>query len=68
MNGTKSQLSSTTIIFSIISILAGVAGAFGYAVTPDDQVQAAQLYQAAFAVVTGVATWYGRVKASKVIK
>lgn len=52
----------------LIAIAAGVAGAFGYTITPDDQTWIVEAVVSIATVAGGVLGVYGRIKASKTIK
>jgi hypothetical protein len=63
----KSLLASKTIWGGIIAVGAGLAGIFGYSVSPADQVQAIDALAGIASAVGGVIAIFGRVKATKKI-
>lgn len=67
MDESKSWYASKAIWGGVVAILSGVAGVFGYAVSPDDQTQLASILAAVGATVGGAAAIFGRIKASKSI-
>lgn len=74
MDQTKSWYASTTIWGGVVAAVAGMAGIFGYSITPADQAALSDSIGQVVALVTSVsalgggllAIW-GRVRASKVI-
>lgn len=51
----------------LVAALAGLAGLFGYAVSPDDQVALADAIPSAISAVGGLIAVLGRIKANKKI-
>jgi VIT1/CCC1 family predicted Fe2+/Mn2+ transporter len=59
---------SKTVLSGIVAVLAGLAGAFGYAIAPEDQEAIIEVITIAGATVGGVGAIYGRIVATKVVK
>jgi uncharacterized membrane protein HdeD (DUF308 family) len=68
MDDYKSLLASKTVWGGILALLAGVAGIFGYTVSPVDQAQAIDSVSGIVAAFGGILAIYGRIKATKIIK
>lgn len=67
MDDYKSLFTSKTVWGGIIAVAAGLAGVFGYSVSPADQVQAIDALSGVAAAVGGIVAIFGRVKATKKI-
>ncbi len=74
MDQTKSWYASTTIWGGAVAAVAGVAGIFGYSITPADQAalsdsigQVVTLVTSVSALGGGLLAIWGRVRASKVV-
>lgn len=67
MDESKSWYASKAVWGGVVALLSGLAGVFGYAVSPDDQTQLASILAAVGATVGGAAAIFGRIKASKSI-
>ncbi len=68
MQTEKSWYASKTMWGSILALLAGIAGLFGYAVSPEDIASIEQAIISLASVIGGLVAAYGRIKASKPIK
>lgn len=68
MQDVKPWYLSKTIIGAVITVLALVAGVFGYGIGAEDQAALADYAVTIGGVVGGLLAIYGRVKASKEIK
>jgi uncharacterized membrane protein len=68
MQDVKPWYMSKTIIGAVITVLALVAGVFGYGIGAEDQAALADYAVTIGGVVGGLLAIYGRVKASKDIK
>jgi len=68
MQDVKPWYQSKTIIGAVITVLALVAGVFGYGIGAEDQAALADYAVTLGGVVGGLLAIYGRVKASKDIK
>ena len=67
MEDFKNIFASRTVWGAIIAVIAGIAGIFGYAISPEDQANLVEIGLAAASTVGGVIAIFGRVKASKKI-
>ena len=74
MEQTKRWFESAGVWGGIVAALAGVAGLFGYTITPEDQAQiastasrVAELVLSVGALGGGILSIFGRVRASKTI-
>ena len=68
MNEYKSLLASRTVWGGIIALAAGIAGIFGYTISPAEQVHIVEAVSGVGATVGGVVAIYWRVKATKSIR
>ena len=68
MDETKVWYQSRTIIGSIVTILALLAGFFNLTITTEDQNGIVELVMVAVGVVSSIFAIWGRVRASKTIK
>ena len=68
MTESKKWWESKTVWGGIIAVLSAIAGAFGYAVSPDMQAELASNVTAIGGAVGGVLAVYGRVKATKSVE
>jgi hypothetical protein len=68
MQDVKPWYMSKTIIGAVVTVLALVAGVFGYGIGVEDQAALADYAVTIGGVVGGLLAIYGRVKASKDIK
>ena len=68
MSDVKPWYMSKTIIGAVVTVLALVAGIFGYGIGAEDQAALADYAVTIGGVVGGLLAIYGRVKASKEIK
>ena len=64
----KKSYQSKTIIGAAIAILSGLAGMIGVVISEEEQVALTELVANAVPVIGGGLAWYGRVKATQVIK
>jgi hypothetical protein len=74
MDQTKSAVASTGVLGGVVALVAGVAGFFGYVLSPEDTAavagQAESIYNAVVGVtaaIGGLLAVWGRVKATKKI-
>lgn len=63
MNGLKNPLASTTIWGGIAAMIVGLLNLLGYALSPADVGDIAQLLTGLAANVAGIVAIYGRIKA-----
>lgn len=68
MQNSKPWWQSKAVWGGLIALLAGIAGAFGYAVSPDEQAKIAEAVVAVAGGVGGLVAVYGRVKARSQIE
>jgi uncharacterized membrane protein len=68
MQDVKPWYLSKTIIGAVITVLALVAGVFGYGIGPEEQAAIADYIVTLGGVVGGLLAIYGRVKADKAVK
>lgn len=68
MYNAKAWYASKAVWGGIIAVLAAIAGAFGYVISPELQTELAAQIVAGATAVGGVLAIYGRVKADKAIK
>jgi Na+-transporting NADH:ubiquinone oxidoreductase subunit NqrE len=64
----KKWYQSKAVWGGLIAVAAAIAGAFGYAVSPDDQASIVEAVVAIGGGIGGVLAVYGRVKAEAYIK
>lgn len=74
MEGTKTQMQSSTIqgaivalVGALITALPSVATLFGYEVSQSDADELLQLFGSLMAAIGGARAWVGRIKATQVI-
>lgn len=67
MYDSKAWYASKAVWGGIIAVLAAIAGAFGYVISPELQTELANQIVAGAGVVGGMLAIYGRVKAEKAI-
>lgn len=63
----KPWYASRAVWGGLIAIAAGIAGALGYTVSPDDQEQIALIVTSIAGSVGGAIAVYGRIRASKTV-
>lgn len=68
MSNIKAQWQSTTIISAAVTIIAAAATLIGYQVTEAAQQELVTMITAGITLAGGVGAWYGRVRATKLIK
>lgn len=68
MNDIKNWWQSKTIWGGIITVFAVILGAFGYALSGDDQFALVEIVSTIGGAIGGLLAIYGRVKASKAVK
>ena len=65
---TKAWYESKSVWGGLLAVVAGIAGVFGYAVSPEDQAVLAEAAVSIVSVAGGLLAVFGRIKASKAIK
>lgn len=68
MEDTKKWYMSKSVWGGMIAVVAAVAGAFGYMLSPEDQASLTDAAVVVAGAVGGVLAVYGRVKAEKMVK
>ncbi len=63
----KPLLSSVGVWGSIVAIIAGIAGLYGYAISAETALELTQLLSALFSSIGGLFALYGRIRARQVI-
>lgn len=61
----KGIFASRTVWGGLLALLAGLAGLFGYTVTPEDTATLTELLASVGSAVGGIVAIYGRIRASK---
>jgi hypothetical protein len=61
----KSALSSRAVWGGVVAIVAGAAGLFGYAVSPEDVGALTELISGGAAVIGGILAIIGRIRATR---
>lgn len=67
MEDFKGLFASKTVWGGIIALLAGIAGMFGYAISPEDATTVVDLLAGVGSAIGGLIAIYGRIKATKQI-
>ena len=67
IEGTKSIWASKTVWAGLVAVIAGVAGIWGYSISPEDQSSIVEIVLAVAAAVGGAGAIVGRIKASKAV-
>lgn len=68
MEESKSWYASKAVWGGIVAVGAGVAGVFGYTMTPADQEQIVLAVTGIAGIVGGLVSIWGRMKATKAVK
>ena len=68
MNKTKSQLESTTIVSSLVGLVATILQVFNLALTPEEQNGIIAAILAAIQAISFIKAWIGRIDAEHKIK